>query len=43
MLPHYLKRFSIGYSGIENHGEHGEHGDVLLFPVIPVTPVVDST
>jgi hypothetical protein len=25
-----LKRFSIGYSGIENHGEHGEHGDVLF-------------
>jgi hypothetical protein len=23
-----LKRFSLGYSGIANHGEHGAHGDV---------------
>jgi hypothetical protein len=23
-----LKRFSLGYSGITNHGEHGEYGDI---------------
>ena len=26
----HLKRFSLGYSGIANHGEHGDHGDVLF-------------
>src|SRR5437899_6781572 len=25
-----ILRFSLGYSGIANHGEHGEHGEVLF-------------
>jgi hypothetical protein len=26
----HIERFSLGYSGIANHGEHGDHGDVLI-------------